>query len=255
MRRFATLLSLACGCTLPEAEVEPPLLPQVENAPPVNNAGPLETDRHADRLETPPMDARWTQAVLTIAAGFHTWGRLEDEARWAPYLCGAPMPASARLSTTQEPQAHAEKLYVLHALDPTELGYPATTSWGFLEPGTELSAQQTTLSPSIQQAIVKESFEPVRGITPRHTGYRELSPAVVDGEPFVPGDPLDLYIMFRVEDRSETDEGWIYATVAPDRTTITAMGVIDSCASCHAQAGPGRVFSVVDAPTAKNAAR
>jgi hypothetical protein len=36
----------------------------------------------------------------------------------------------------------------------------------------------------------------------------------------------------------------VYATVAPDMATVTAVGVIESCAGCHAEAGDDRLFGL-----------
>lgn len=60
-----------------------------------------------------------------------------------------------------------------------------------------------------------------------------------------------LYIMFKLprgEDRTGTDEGWIYATFAhaPTGWTPTASGRIASCMECHVDADGegGRLFGL-----------
>ena len=72
---------------------------------------------------------------------------------------------------------------------------------------------------------------------------------------FAAGERKGLYIMMKTEGTTEgTDAGWVYATVKPDMITVTAVGVIDSCAGCHAEAGDDRLFGLpgLEKPSARS---
>ena len=55
--------------------------------------------------------------LLKIAAKYKTYGRVDDETRWAPWLCRMPMPSVARFSKSDEEETHGQKLYYLFAKD------------------------------------------------------------------------------------------------------------------------------------------
>jgi hypothetical protein len=66
---------------------------------------------------------RFHARLLEIARDYASFGRVDDEYRWAPYLCRKPTPASARFSASKETKTHGQKLYSLFAKNPT--GYLA----------------------------------------------------------------------------------------------------------------------------------
>lgn len=200
--------------------------------------------------EAPPFDARFTDEVRAVLAAYEAWGRVDDEMRWAPWLCRMPMAASARWSESGHADTHGAKLYTLYALDP--VGYGAQRS---------AMGEPAKLS-GLSQVIVKESFapEPLEGDgksaawNPHGIGEHRLRPAEKDGRQFVAGERRGLYIMMKTEGAAEgTDAGWVYATVDADMATVTAVGVIDSCAGCHAEAGDDRLFGLPGPGSGKNA--
>lgn len=230
-----------------EREAEPPVAAaaSAEPAPaerrvasepaPAPNAAPASTAAGA------PFDARWVDEVQAVVAAFEAWGRVDDEMRWAPWLCRMPMAARARVSESDDGDTHGQKLYTLYAMDPEAYGAPAS--------GTGAPSRLAGLS----QVIVKESFAPVP-LEPAESGgarsglgvgEHRLQPAEKDGHHFVAGERKGLYVMMKVEGAAQgTDAGWVYATVAPDMATVTAVGVIESCAGCHAEAGDDRLFGL-----------
>jgi hypothetical protein len=174
-----------------------------------------------------PLEAR----ALAIAAEYTAWGRVDDELRWAPFLCRAPMPAVARMSESTDGQTHGQKLYSVFVKDRAQ--YPKGAAAG--------------------QVVVKESWsaEPVTGVQ-----YPPLpSEPKGGGDNFYPyakkGDTVyraaaraGLFIMFKVDvPTSDTDEGWVYATVAPGGQ-VTGAGRMQSCMGCHVTATYGRLFGV-----------
>ncbi len=221
--------------------------------PSADAAAPAGEPTPAEDATRPSIDPRFIDPLQAVLAAYSGWGRVDDEARWAPFRCRMPFAARARVSESDDADSHGEKLYTLYAMDPE--GYGVRRS---MTPATPLAG--------LDQVIVKESFTPVPFAQADDVdralgggvGPHQLIPAVRDGRHFMAGDPLGLYVMMKPHDAVEgTDEGWVYATVAPDMTTVTALGIIDSCADCHAEAGEGRLFGVPDLPLpakARNAA-
>jgi hypothetical protein len=255
---FAGLFAIACAGTTEvaagDAEAEPPVAAAAAVASPApahaaRATPPAEPRPHANaapaakrRHEAAPFDSRWADEVRTVVAAYESWGRVDDEFRWAPGLCRTPQAATARISDSDDADTHGHKLYTLYAVDPAAYGAPASDS-----PAARL--------PGLSQVIVKESFAPVsvddRNDSKhvwgpnRDMGAHGLRPAERDGRRFVAGERKGLYIMMKTDAPAEgTDVGWVYATVEPDMITVTAVGVIDSCAGCHAEAGDDRLFGI-----------
>src|SRR5262245_27820411 len=55
------------------------------------------------------------EQILAIAAEYVSWGRVDDELRWAPWLCRAPYPGIARPSQSNDEATHGRKLYSVFA--------------------------------------------------------------------------------------------------------------------------------------------
>lgn len=239
----------ALGCAGPselsaDGEAEPPVVAQAVTEP--AGATPAAEPNAAPASEATPIDARWTDEVRTVVSLYESWGRVDDEMRFAPWDCRMPMAAQARVSASDHEATHGEKLYTLYAMDP--VAYGAQPS--LFKP--EVAATPLT---GVSQVIVKESFAPLPLDDEREAelgsgvgggvGEHRLRPAQKDGKRFAAGDRKGLYVMVKTDTATEdTDAGWIYATVKPDMITVTAVGVIDSCAGCHAEAGEGRLFGL-----------
>jgi hypothetical protein len=242
-----SLLLVAVACVPTERETEQPAPASAASAdaptptdraaapepPPVAANSPAEPPPVAAEppptaVEPPPppiqpadLDPRLVTLVRRVAENYPQWGRVDDTFRFAALDCSAPMEPKARLSESTDPQTHGAKLYFLYALDAESYG-------------SHRSLIQAKLS-GVTQAIVKESFAAER------TDKR--GDAQRDGIAYARGEARDLFIMLRPKKRvGATDEGWIYATVAADRRTVTSAGVVDSCAGCHREAPHGRLF-------------
>ncbi len=175
-------------------------------------------------------DAAWHGRLEAIASTYRGWGRVDDQARWAPWLCRMPDPGQARYSESPDEGTHGRKLYLLYAMDPEAYGFPA----GF---GT---AETPEALQGIVQAIVKESWTPAREAS---AGPR-VRPAVREGDEWHPGTLRGLYVMFRLAPETPgTDEGWVYGTLTPGGE-VTGSGRMASCMGCHVQAPRGRLFGV-----------
>jgi hypothetical protein len=251
--RLLGLCSVACAGTertAVEAEAEPSAV-EAEVAAPSTAA--VSANAAAARDASPPLDAapavaepapydpRWVDEVRAVVAAYDGWGRVDDEMRFAPWLCRMPQAAAARWSASEHPETHGDKLYTLYAMDPVAYGAPRS------------AMDEPARLPGLSQVIVKESFAPVRLDDDSQAGWgvdggrgeHRLRPAERGGQRFVAGERQGLFVMMRVDGPAEgTDAGWVYATVKPDMTTVTAVGVIDACAGCHVEAGEGRLFGL-----------
>jgi hypothetical protein len=56
--------------------------------------------------------------VLDAARSYVEYGRVDDEARWAPHLCREPMKPQLRMSASGDTATHGRKQYYLYAKDP-----------------------------------------------------------------------------------------------------------------------------------------
>lgn len=147
--------------------------------------------------------------ILEIARGYPSFGRVEEAVRWAPAGCRAPIQlvASPRPSASRDASTHGRKLYYLFARDR----------------GAYLHARE--LDQPVGQVLVKESWVPQ------------------SDAPEVPTRRGPLFVMWKTGG-SGTDDGWIYATLSPEGTEVTASGKLASCMECHESAKRDRLFGV-----------
>lgn len=182
------------------------------------------------------------EQTRAIAAEYISWGRVDDELRWAPGLCRQPLPGVAHQSTSNDPATHGQKLYSLFA-----------KNWANYPDG-----------PQDGQAVVKQSWKVEQVTTPDASFNPGAFPAPDDaGDHFYPyakgpdggvfhaTEPAGLFIMFKLDPTTpETDEGWVYATVSPDGQ-VTSGGRVASCMGCHeTSATHERLFGVSKYPLA-----
>jgi hypothetical protein len=179
--------------------------------------------------------------MAEVYRDYKTWGRVDDELRWAPFLCRMPLPAQARVSAAAD-GGHARKLYSVLAKDHAH--YP------MLQAGSPIAQP-------VGQIIVKESFYP------EPFEQRPIPPAVLFGpnqdpstaDHFVPyvrdGDkvyravrPAGIYVLAKLPPTTAgTDAGWIYGTVTPEGE-VTSAGSVASCMGCHVDAKHERAFGL-----------
>jgi hypothetical protein len=175
--------------------------------------------------------------VLAIAATYTSWGRVDDELRWAPFLCRQPLPGVARPSESNDPSTHGQKLYSVFAKHRSS--YPN--------------------GPHTDQAVVKQSWKAelvtdADASADPHSFRRDANDdggdhffpfATQDGGVYRAAEPAGLFIMFKVDAATPgTDQGWVYATVRPDGR-VTSAGRVAACMGCHeTSATHERLFGV-----------
>jgi hypothetical protein len=189
------------------------------------------------------------EQLKAIAAEYRKWGRVDDYLRWAPFLCIAPAPSRARFSQSDDSVTHGRKLYFIYA-----------------HKRNEYMGMMDLASASIGQVIVKESWIPVACDSPdpaalegsareSYAGARlehdsdgnvnHYAPYIRrDAQWYRAGDKGPLFIMMKTERGPHTDDGWIYATLTPDGSEVTAAGRIESCMKCHQDAPFDRLFGM-----------
>ncbi|HEY8926592.1 MAG TPA: hypothetical protein VIU64_19550 [Polyangia bacterium] len=180
-----------------------------------------------------PIIEAFAGQARAIANDYKAWGRVDDEWRWAPFLCRLPLPAIARVSGSDDPSTHGQKLYSVFAKNHD--AYPN--------------------GPHTDQVVVKESWIPelvsdagadFSPGTPRYAadaGDHFYGFAKGDGGVYRAGTFAGLYIMFKVAATPDTDEGWVYATITAGGE-VTAAGRVASCMGCHEDAQHERLFGV-----------
>lgn len=184
------------------------------------------------------LDARFVPLVASAFRDYKPWGRVDDELRWAPFLCRLPLPGRARMSAADD-GGHARKLYSVFAKQRDR--YP-------------LVQEGTPMSTPAGQVLVKESYypEPVDK-TPPPEGSDPSAPIEADHfDPYArDGDRLyraarfaGAYVLLKLSpETAGTDAGWVYGTVTSEGE-VTSAGLVASCMQCHVDAHHERVFGL-----------
>lgn len=177
--------------------------------------------------------------LLEIAANYKKYEKADGRMRVAPTFCVPAAPPTAiagaeyRMSRSDDEATHGKKLYTLYAakIDPFTRDYTQETLAGKKRPLTD-------------QVLVKESWiaEEVKPMTP------DLPAAVVtenDGKKYRPALPGPLFVMYQTDPKDpNSDEGWVYGTLTSDGKTVTGVGRLANCMSCHQKAPHGRLFGL-----------
>lgn len=230
----------AVGCTRAAPDARPSKEPvastvSVTPVPPASVAVAGDASAGAGEI-----DARFTAELKTVFTTYKGWGRVDDELRWAPFLCRIPQPGRAAMSAADE-GGHARKLYSLFAKN--RGAYVGMRAADARPPST------------VGQVIVKESFVPEvvkvdageaahgRVITDGGLGEADhFDPYVTEnGTTYRASTLAGVYVMLRKEPSTAgTDDGWVYGTMKPTGE-VTSAGRVSSCMGCHG-ARPGRLF-------------
>jgi hypothetical protein len=209
---------------------------------------------------SPTPEPPFHRELKRAATDYFSWARVDDEARWAPFLCRAPKAGQAYPSTSNDATTHGQKLYSLFAKDRD--AYVAIARTKVARPG-QVVVKQSWLPEEVtgkDADAVREHLDhpsafikkvPVV-VTPRPQGTAETpwSPddhffpyAAKDGRVYKAAKQADLFVMMKLAPATpDTDAGWVYGTVTPDGKTVTSAGRIASCMKCHAEAKHDRLF-------------
>jgi hypothetical protein len=188
--------------------------------------------------------------LLEIAKAYEPFGRVDDEARWAPYLCRMPNPGAARFSASKDANTHGQKLYSLFAKDRS--AYRALSPKG--QPVGQVIVKQSwvpqevadkgqKLQPVVRMiGKVRPSSSPqgVAALTDSFLPYARKG-----GKLYKAAKQAELFIMYKLDPTTPgTDKGWVYGTVTADGKKVTSAGRVASCMKCHEKAAQDRVFGL-----------
>jgi hypothetical protein len=239
MSRRVVFLALVFGCAAERSEhaIEPSAIEP--------SVGSATQPAKAALASAPAAKGPSADLVAIVAREYKTWRLADDEFHWAPGLCRMPVRGGDHLSRASG-APHDSKLFRLWTYDIDAYGVAA----GWIERGDQFGEPSMPGKSALQdvaQVLVKESFvaQPWQpGNAPPRDGTHT---AVRDGKTFRPGDPIGLFVMIQLATpREDTDEGWIYGTVAPDGT-VTSASDSGACRDCHA-ARPNRIFGIPRPP-------
>jgi len=156
----------------------------------------------------------------------------------------APPPGG--ISASADTGTHGRKLYYLHAKD--DLAYAR----GGEQPVGQVLVKEAWMPKEIPESELPKAEEDAYRKARLHQ-LNELPagqawtglPARSEGKAFVPGAKAELFIMYKLDPRTEgTDAGWVYGTLTADGKSVTSSGRIESCMSCHREAKTDRIFGL-----------
>jgi hypothetical protein len=198
----------------------------------------------------PEPEKPFQKELLQVATEYRSWGRVDDQMRWAPADCRVSEPGKPKFSASTDADTHGQKLYSLFAKDRN----------AYFLLGEKKSA-------AVGQIVVKESWLPeeakdrqpgkidlkdiVRTDPPAdpktsplsHAGDHFYPFAAKDGKVFKASKPAGLFVMMKFDPTTEgTENGWVYGTISADLKQVTASGKVESCMKCHERAKYDRLF-------------
>ena len=211
----------------------------------VASCAPLAGCRHSDPAPSPahevaqPLtDPRFNEVLLKAAATYDRWHSIYNTARWAPVLCGPPPPLTM-VSSSSDHATHGRKLYHLYVRAPVPYGAASPKNPTF---SVTVASPHLHYTQPVGQTLVKRTWNPRDLAEDPHAfdqarGY--------DGKMYTTGEPGPLFIMHKLDPSTpNTDQGWVYATLTPDGSQVTASGRIASCMKCHEVSAYDRMFGI-----------
>lgn len=193
-----------------------------------------------DKKEADLNDERFHEALKAAANGYQAYGRVDHQSRWAPTDCDSfPTNHTPLISSSTDEATHGGKLYYLFAYDA-----PA-----YLK--NRERAVKPALAPikygdvAAAQAIVKEAWHAKEIDKATADKAQNGTVAHRNNKYYATGEKNALFVMLQFEEKTAgTDKGWVYGTLSPDGKTVTSSGKVQSCMSCHENAGAGRLFGL-----------
>jgi hypothetical protein len=203
-----------------------------------------------------PAEELFHKELLKIAAEYKTWGRFDDEMRFAPWLCRRPNPGRPYVSGSTDEQTHGQKLYSLLTKQRRE--YMALTKDQSVPAGFAIVKQswipEEITDPKEKQLARIDFTNVIHTPDPKNPAKDDLPPvhkdhfypyAVKGDEVYKAAKQADLFVMMKLDPKTPgTDNGWVYGTLTPDGKKVTAAGKIESCIKCHQDAPHDRLFGL-----------
>jgi hypothetical protein len=207
-------------------------------------------DAAKSRQEPPESQSKFASKVLEAVKDYEHFGRVDDEARWAPFLCRQPLPARAWFSKSGDADTHGQKLYSLFVKD--RKAYIARQAKPEPAPVGQIIIKESWIPDEVTSKDEKDAIgkDPFRTIPPKKRTpaniFDHFSPyAAKDGKIFKASKKAGLFVMIKLDPKTpDTDLGWVYGTVSADGKTVTSAGKIASCMECHVKAKHDRMLGM-----------
>lgn len=195
------------------------------------------------------IDPRFVPDLKRAFLEYKAWGRVDDELRWAPFLCRLPEPGRPTMSTApgENGDAHAKKLYSLFARDHESyvtLGNPNTTAPPKTALRLQIVAKESYIPELVENPAPDESPNaPFKGSRDEESDHFVPFARGEDGRTYRAGKLAGVYFVIETASAADgaTDEGFIYGTVTPSGE-VTSAGRVASCMGCHVEAKYRRFF-------------
>lgn len=190
-------------------------------------------------------DKQFHDRLLKIAEIYPSYGRVDDECRWAPWLCRLPLPGQAQFSRSSDETTHGQKLYSVFARDRNAYADSKPSPVGQVIVKEAWLPQQTEEKPQRRDFPMPQTLKKVKppvDLATTDPVARLDGPAVdhffpyaeKEGKWYKASQRAGLYIMTRLDPNTPgTDEGWVYGTVTADGKSVTSAGRVASCMRCH----------------------
>ena len=159
--------------------------------------------------------------------------------------------SASRFSDSDDEQTHGRKIYALYAKDRN-----AYVGLNNALPKDSIAAPigpRSDVAPACDQVIEKESYHPEELRSGETVKLNGIQPVQRNGKTYHAGAKAGLFVMAHVKDLAAAkipadllDDGWLYASLSADGETVNAVGRIESCMHCHADAPHGRLFGLVE---------
>jgi hypothetical protein len=199
----------------------------------------------------PDPSRKFHTRLLEIAKSYKPFGRVDDDARWAPTLCRAPSLPAVRFSASKDTKTHGQKLYSMFAKE--RKAYVAPPEKG--QPVGQVIVKQSWVPEEI--AHKGQGGDPVRQKAKEAAKGKDAGSGATDkddsffpyarksGKVYKASRQAELFIMYKLDPSTkDTDRGWVYGTVSADGKKVTAAGRLESCMKCHQKAAHDRVFGL-----------
>jgi hypothetical protein len=204
-----------------------------------------EYESRAKEVSEPVNDQQFHPRLLKIAEIYTAYGRVDDEYRWAPWLCRMPMPGQARSSRSSDEATHGQKLYSLFARDrDAYLQMDKASAVGQIVVKESWVPEVLKEKPKVADLVPAAKGKPIQ--VPDDLAQARFAAALRDfGDHFYPYAEKEgkwykasqrgpLFVMMKLDAKTPgTDDGWVYATVTADGKMVTSAGRVASCMKCH----------------------
>jgi hypothetical protein len=190
----------------------------------------------------------FSKQILEVAGNYPNYGRVDDEIRWAPWLCRMPEPGKARFSESKDEDTHGRKLYSVFAKDRDNYNSQSFSKVKIEIPVGQIIVKESWMPEEVKDGKVPQVQQQRRKLPNGTEVLESFSPyASRDGKVYKASKMAGLYIMMKTDPKTpDTDQGWIYGTVSADLKQVTSIGKVESCMECHTKAPHDRLFGLTN---------